>query len=67
MEKEKLIIAQACKKKFAPIVDIINELLKSDNVPILVGIDGMCASGKTTLGYYLKNEFDCNLFHIDVI
>lgn len=33
--------------------------------PILIGIDGMCATGKTTLGYYLKEQFGCNLFHMD--
>ena len=65
MEKEKLVIDQACKNKFMPVKELVSELLKSDIAPILIGIDGMCASGKTTLGYYLKNEFDCNLFHMD--
>lgn len=32
---------------------------------ILVCIDGCAASGKTTLGYYLKSIFECNLFHMD--
>lgn len=65
MEKEKLIITQACKKKFAPVVEVISEMLKSDSTPVLIGIDGMCASGKTTLGYYLQSEFECSLFHMD--
>lgn len=33
--------------------------------PVLVGIDGMCASGKTTLGTALSQVFDGNLFHAD--
>lgn len=65
MKSEKLIINENCIKKFNPVVNKINEILKSETSPILIGIDGMCASGKTTLGYYLKNEFDCNLFHMD--
>lgn len=65
MEKEKLVMSQVCKNKFEPIITLIADMLKGDNTPILIGIDGMCASGKTTLGYYLQNEFDCNLFHMD--
>lgn len=33
--------------------------------PVLIGIDGMCASGKTTLGKALSEVFDANLFHAD--
>lgn len=32
---------------------------------ILVAIDGMCGSGKTTLGQLLSQVYDCNLFHMD--
>lgn len=32
---------------------------------ILIAIDGKCASGKSTLGNYLKDELDANLFHMD--
>ena len=31
----------------------------------LLGITGYSASGKTTLGYYLKDIFNCSLFHMD--
>lgn len=34
-------------------------------IPVLVGIDGRCGSGKTTLGEYLYGKFDCNLFHME--
>ncbi|MCC8125854.1 MAG: hypothetical protein LIO92_00415 [Clostridiales bacterium] len=32
---------------------------------ILVAIDGMSASGKTTLGEILKSRYNCGLFHMD--
>ena len=57
-----------CRERFKPAVDAINEIIKQeDNTdrPILVAIDGRCGSGKTTLGEYLKGQFDCNLFHMD--
>lgn len=31
----------------------------------MVGIDGYCTSGKTTLATYLQKKYDCNLFHMD--
>ena len=30
-----------------------------------VAIDGMCGSGKTTLGEMLAQKYDCRLFHMD--
>lgn len=33
--------------------------------PIIIGIDGMCASGKTTLGSALAEVFEGSLFHTD--
>jgi uridine kinase len=65
METYQLIIKDICIKRFEKIIENLEELLKGNSGPILVGIDGMCASGKTTLGYYLHERFDCNLFHMD--
>ena len=31
----------------------------------IIGIDGRCASGKSTLAQFLAREYDCNLFHMD--
>jgi len=33
--------------------------------PIIIVIDGMAGSGKSTLGDLLKEIYDCNLFHVD--
>lgn len=65
MIEEKLAMKESCRKLFQPVVEKINELLKTKKTPIIIAIDGMCASGKTTLGYYLQNKFDCNIFHMD--
>lgn len=32
---------------------------------LTIAIDGRCASGKTTLADRLKEEFDCNIIHMD--
>lgn len=33
--------------------------------PFVIGIDGNCGSGKTTLSSLIKEKFDCNVFHMD--
>ncbi len=63
--EQKLIMKEMCKKRFQPVVDKVKELLETRTDCILVAIDGMSASGKSTLGFYLKEVFDCNLFHMD--
>ncbi|MCX4267469.1 MAG: hypothetical protein OSJ62_02220 [Lachnospiraceae bacterium] len=44
---------------------IDNILEKHLTQPVLVAIDGMSASGKSTLGNLLKEKYQCNLFHMD--
>ncbi len=65
MKQENLKMKERCKVRFAPVIEAIEALESTDKRPLLIGIDGMCATGKTTLGYYLKEQFDCNLFHMD--
>lgn len=36
-----------------------------EECPIILAIDGMCGSGKSTLGRILEEIYDCNLFHMD--
>lgn len=62
---ETLVIKETCKKRFEPVVMKIKQLLNSKVGCIVVTIDGMSASGKSTLGFYLKEIFECNLFHMD--
>lgn len=56
----------SCKERFAPAVFALQRLAdKKEKERIIVAVDGRCASGKTTLGYYLQELFDANLFHMD--
>lgn len=57
-----------CKERFEPVVQAIRQLQKEKeglDEPLIVAIDGRCGSGKTTLGEYLEQVFDCNLFRMD--
>ncbi|MGN0154806.1 MAG: uridine kinase [Lachnospiraceae bacterium] len=44
---------------------IIREVQTCEKKPMLVAIDGRCASGKTTLAARLKEELHCNVIHMD--
>lgn len=59
-------LKESCRRRFAPAAAQIKKLLEdSSNEALLVGIDGRCGSGKTTLGYYLQEQLGGNLFHMD--
>ena len=59
-------LKSSCIERFAPAVSAVEKLVREkDGEPILIAIDGKCASGKSTLGFYLKEKFDANLIHMD--
>lgn len=45
------------------IQDIKNKL--HETTPLVLAIDGMCGSGKTTLAQYLSTIFDASILHMD--
>lgn len=62
------MLKEQCRQRFEPAVRSISELQEKYSgidKALLVAIDGRCGSGKTTLGEYLKQKFDCNLFRMD--
>ncbi|MBQ7795175.1 MAG: hypothetical protein IJ374_01245 [Lachnospiraceae bacterium] len=46
-------------------MQIDRALAEAGNKQVVVAIDGMCGSGKSTLGRILEEIYDCNLFHMD--
>ena len=62
---KELDMKAACAKRFEPVLLEVDKLLKSNKDNLIIAIDGKCASGKTTLAYYLQSLYDCNLFHMD--
>jgi uridine kinase len=54
-------------KKFCDVLSLfarIDELMRQ-KAHVLIGIDGDCAAGKTTLAGLLKKVYDCNTIHMD--
>lgn len=47
--------------------DFLRELEKQFSIKerVVIAIDGMAASGKTTMGYFLKEKYDADLIHMD--
>ena len=51
---------------FFPALQAIGRALRETEGPVLVAVDGRCASGKTTFAGLCAQLFeDCNLFHMD--
>ncbi len=66
MDEERMQAEETLEPQFQKICRDIEAMLKrGGDGPVLVAIDGQCASGKTTLGRMLAGRFECNLFHMD--
>lgn len=64
--ENQILLKNSCRKRFAPAVTLLERMVSDKSKEsILIAIDGKCASGKSTLGFYLQKEFDANLFHMD--
>ncbi len=44
---------------------LINLIKEKQDRPLVIGIDGRCGSGKTTLSNYLKSILDCEIIRMD--
>lgn len=44
---------------------MIGEILKIKHRPVIIGIDGRCAAGKSTLALLLSEQPDATIFHMD--
>ncbi len=49
------------------VCDLIDRALEESELTdqVNVAVDGMCGAGKSTLGRFLTERYDCNLFHMD--
>lgn len=51
---------------YAPALRAMDALLRNTEGPVIVAVDGRCASGKTTFARKAAELFeDCNVFHMD--
>ena len=56
------------RKEYAsyfPVLWEIYKLVMEDKKPIIIGVDGRCGSGKTSLARLIARIFPCNVIHMD--
>ncbi|MDO5406368.1 MAG: hypothetical protein Q4F28_03425 [Eubacteriales bacterium] len=59
------VVAECYTHYYPVFLAIDRALTQAGNGQVTVAIDGMCGSGKSTLGRILNEIYDCNLFHMD--
>lgn len=46
--------------------NVLERIKAFDSKPLIIAIDGRCASGKTTLAAAIQEKTGCNVIHVDV-
>lgn len=59
------VVAESYARFYHVFLEIDRALRNAGDDQVIVAIDGMCGSGKSTLGRLLGEIYDCNLFHMD--
>jgi len=50
---------------YSKLISIIQKIASVNKEQVVIAIDGMSASGKTTAASFLSKIYDCNVFHMD--
>ena len=58
-------VVRTDEARFLPLLAKLDSFLREGHGQLFVAIDGMSASGKSTLGALLKDLYDCTLLHMD--
>lgn len=59
------VAATSYTRYYKVMLEIDRALAAAGDEQVVVAIDGMCGSGKSTMGRVLEEIYDCNLFHMD--
>lgn len=59
------VVSTSYTRYYPVFLQIDRAMAAAGDRPVVVAIDGMCGSGKSTLGRILEEVYDCNLFHMD--
>lgn len=59
------VAATSYTRYYQVFLEIDRAMAAAGDRQVIVAIDGMCGSGKSTLGRILEEIYDCNLFHMD--
>jgi len=59
------VVFRDCLPPVPVILQTARHLSAPKDRPLLISIDGRCASGKTTLAARLQQALDCSVFHMD--
>lgn len=61
---KKLAVDDKTYEKYLPAFEAVKKL-ENKNRPLIIAIDGRCASGKSFLAKLFEKTFFCNVFHMD--